>query len=223
MGLLLGSQRARWPPVQPRAAFRHRSLHSPDEIWKPDTNNFAPRLGFAYSLTDSRKTVLRGGFGIFVSPIPLYAGPVDLVRDAVDKPFRVNVNRTDVLASGNVFRWPVSNETVRQYVKGQPTLVGDTAVNTDFPNPFSYQWTFGIQHEFPGAIALDTAYVGTRGVHVQLVRFWNQVDRVTGIRPVPGYTQFRYRDAGDSTAYHSWQTSLRKRFTSGLSLGVNYT
>ena len=61
---------------------------SPDEIWNPDTNNFAPRLGFAYSLTDSRKTVLRGGFGIFVSPIPLYAGPVDLVRDAVDEPFR---------------------------------------------------------------------------------------------------------------------------------------
>ena len=117
----------------------------------------------------------------------------------------------------------MSNDTVRQYVKGQPTLIGDTAVNTDFPNPFSYQWTIGIQHEFPGAIALDTAYVGTRGVHVQLVRFWNQVDRVTGIRPVPGYTQFRYRDAGDSTAYHSWQTSLRKRFSAGLSLGVNYT
>jgi hypothetical protein len=196
---------------------------NPDAIWNPDKNNFAPRLGFAYTLDQRSKTVLRGGAGIFISPSPLYAGPVDLVRDAIDEPFRVNVNRTDVLNSGNVFRWPVNNETVRAYVKGQPTLIGDTAVNTDFPQPFSYQWQFGIQHEFPGSIVLDTAYVGTRGVHLQMVRFWNQVDRTTGIRPYAGFTQFRYRDAGESTAYHSWQTSLRKRFSAGLSGGVAYT
>jgi hypothetical protein len=56
-----------------------------------------------------------------------------------------------------------------------------------------------------------------------MVRFWNQVDRVTGVRPVPGYTEFRYRDAAESTGYHAWQTSLRKRFNAGLSLGANYT
>jgi hypothetical protein len=196
---------------------------SPDAIWNPDKNNFAPRLGFAYTVDGSGKTVLRGGAGIFVSPIPLFAGPVDLVRDAIDEPFRVNVNRTDVLASDDVFRWPVSNDVVRQYVKGRPTLIGDTAVNTDFPNPFSYQWTLGIQRELRGSFVLDTAYVGTRGVHLQMVRFWNQVDRITGVRPVPGFTQFRYRDAGESTAYHSWQTSVRKRFSAGIGVGANYT
>ncbi len=194
-----------------------------DAIWNPDKNNFAPRLGFAYTLDKAAKTVLRGGAGMFYSPIPLFAGPVDLVRDDINTPFRVNVSRTDVLASGNVFRWPVSNDTVRQYVQGRPALIGDTAVNTDFPNPFSYQWTLGIQHEFPGAIAVDTAYVGTRGVHLQLVRFWNQVDRITGIRPVAGFTEFRYRDAGESSLYNSWQSSIRKRFSAGLSLGAAYT
>jgi hypothetical protein len=81
----------------------------------------------------------------------------------------------------------------------------------------------GIEHEFPGSIVLDTAYVGTRGVHLQLVRFWNEVDRVTGVRPYPGFTQFRYRDAGESTAYHSWQTSLRKRLGSSVAAGISYT
>ena len=194
-----------------------------DAIYKPDTNNFAPRIGFAYTLDKTGKTVLRGGAGMFYSPIPLFAGPVDLIRDDLQTPFRVNVSRTDVLASGDVFRWPVSNDTVRQYVRRQPSLIGDTALNTDFPNPFSYQWTLGIQHELPGAIVIDTAYVGTRGVHLQLVRFWNQVDRITGIRPVPGFTEFRYRDAGESTFYSAWQTSVRKRFSAGLSLGLAYT
>jgi hypothetical protein len=196
---------------------------SPEAIWQPDYNNFSPRLGFAYTLTSSGKTVLRGGAGVFHSPNPLYAGPVDLVRDAIDEPFRVNYNRSDVLSSGDVFRWPVSNDAVRAFVKGKSTLIGDTAVNTDFPTPFSYQWNLGLEHEFPGSIVLDTAYVGTRGVHLQMVRFWNQVDRVTGIRPYPGFTQFRYRDAGESTAYHSWQTSLRKRFGSSFGAGLSYT
>jgi len=160
---------------------------------------------------------------MFHSPVPLYAGPVDLVRDAVDEPFRINYNRSDVLAAGSVFQWPVSNDAVRSFVKGQSALIGDTAVNTDFPTPFSYQWTLGIEHEFPGSIVLETAYMGTRGVHLQMVRFWNEVDRVTGVRPYPGFTQFRYRDAGESTAYHSWQTSLRKRLGSSVAAGLSYT
>ena len=194
-----------------------------DENRNGDFNNFSPRIGFAYTLTPQGKTVLRGGAGMFHSPTPLYAGAVDLVRDAVDEPFRINYNRTEVLANGDVFRWPVSNDAVRAFVKGKPTLIGDTAVNTDLPAPFSYQWNLGIQHEFPGGVVLDTAYVGTRGVHMQMVRFWNQVDRITGVRPYPNFTQFRYRDAGESTAYHSWQNSVRKRFSSGFTAGVNYT
>ena len=195
----------------------------PDRIWEPDYNNFSPRLGFAYQLRPNGKSVLRGGGGMFHSPIPLYAGPVDLVRDAVDEPFRVNYSRSDVAPAGNIFRWPVSNDKVRPYIKSRPTLIGDTAVNTNLPAPFSYQWNLGIQHEFPGGIALDTAYVGTRGVHLHLIRFMNQVDRITGIRPYSGFTQFRYRDPDENTVYHSWQSAVRKRFSSGFSIGGSYT
>jgi hypothetical protein len=60
-------------------------------------------------------------------------------------------------------------------------------------------------------------------VHLHLIRFWNQVDRITGIRPYSGFTQFRYRGADESTVYHSWQSAVRKRFASGFSLGMNYT
>lgn len=192
-----------------------------DKVWEPNTRNFAPRIGMAYSFTS--KSVLRAGAGMFYSPLPLYAGGVDLVRNAVDEPFRLSYNRTEAISAGSVLRWPISNRDVRAFIKGRPSLIGDTAVNTYLPQPFSYQWNFGIQHELPGGVALDTAYVGTRGVHLQLVRFWNQVNRVTGARPYSGFTEFRYRDAGDSSVYHSWQTSVRKRFSGGLVFGVNYT
>lgn len=193
-----------------------------DSVWEPNKRNFAPRLGTAYSL--SPKTVLRAGAGMFYSPLPLYGGGVDIVRNALDEPFRLMYNRTEALsAPSGVLRWPVSNQAVRAYIKGAPSLIGDTALNTHLPQPFSYQWNFSVQHELPGGLALDTGYVGTRGVHLQLVRLWNQVNRVTGVRPYPGFTEFRYRDASDSSVYHSWQTSVRKRFAAGLVFGVNYT
>jgi hypothetical protein len=56
-----------------------------------------------------------------------------------------------------------------------------------------------------------------------VIRFWNQVNRIAGIRPYSGFTQFRYRDADENTVYHSWQSAVRKRFASGFSLGMNYT
>src|SRR5947207_14784552 len=40
-----------------------------------DPNNFAPRLGFAYSPLDSGRLVVRGGYGIFYSrPSTIYIG-----------------------------------------------------------------------------------------------------------------------------------------------------
>ena len=39
-----------------------------------------------------------------------------------------------------------------------------TAINTDFPNPYSLQWTLGVQRELTNTLALETAFVGNRGV-----------------------------------------------------------
>ena len=38
-----------------------------------DTNNFSPRLGFAWSPFESRRTVVRGSAGLFYDRVPLRA------------------------------------------------------------------------------------------------------------------------------------------------------
>jgi hypothetical protein len=96
-------------------------------------------------------------------------------------------------------------------------------VDPGLRNPFSYQWTLGIQRQLANNLVLETAYVGNRGVKGMMVRQWNRPDRVTGLRPNPNLTTFRYRDSAESSNYNSWQTSLRKRFSHGFTANLNYT
>ena len=85
-----------------------------DEIYKADWNNFLPRFGFAYSLGEESKTVLRGGLGVFHNPHTLFGGPVELVKNAIDEPSRVVLSRNDVLSDrfGDALRYPVTNTEV---------------------------------------------------------------------------------------------------------------
>jgi hypothetical protein len=205
------------------APFGAGPFRDPESIYEADRNNFSPRIGFAYTADSEGKTVLRGGFGMFHSPLPIFGSSIDNVQNAADEPFRSQFSAADVARFPDVLRYPVVNSQVLPLVKGQPGLGGGTVVDPGLRNPFSYQWTFGVQRQLARNLVLETSYVGNRGVRGMMVREWNRPDRVTGIRPNPDLTTFRYRDSGESSNYNSWQTSLRKRFSLGFTANLNYT
>jgi hypothetical protein len=195
----------------------------PDSIWDADYNNFSPRLGFAYSLDDESRTVVRGGFGMFHNPRPMFGGPVDLVQNALDEPFRVVYAAQDVQRYPDVLRYPVINDRVLPIAKGPAALLAGTALNPNWAYPFSYQWTMSVQRQLFRNTVVEGAYVGTRGLRLMMVRTMNPPDRITGVRPVPGFATFRYRDSSEQTNFHSFQGSVRQRMTRNLSFNVNYT
>jgi hypothetical protein len=194
-----------------------------DSVWKADYNNFSPRIGFAYSVDNESKTVVRGGFGMFQNPRPLFGGPVDIVQNALDEPFRVVYSGADVVRYPEILRYPVVNSKVLPIAKGPSALLGGTAINPNWGYPFSYQWTLSVQRQLLRNTAVEAAYVGTRGLGLMMVRTMNPPDRITGIRPVEGFATFRYRDGSEHTNFHSLQTSVRQRMTANLSFNVNYT
>ena len=65
--------------------------------------------------------------------------------------------------------------------------------------------------------------MGTRGVKFLMQRWMNEPDRLTGLRPNPRLNVNYYVDESQQTSYVSWQTSLRKRFSHGLSGSIHYT
>jgi hypothetical protein len=195
------------------------SLRTAEEgLYNSDRNNFAPRLSAAWTVDDDGRTVVRGGFGMFYTRAPLI-NIIDTIRNSETIPFRYTFSPAEITALG--LRYPVTRESVQAAIPVLPW--SGTSINPDFPTPYSMQWLVGVQRQLTRTLAVDTSYVGTRGVHLLYNRMINTVNRVTGLRPYAGFGQFRYFDTSESTKYHAWQTSLEKRFTNGLLFNAHYT
>jgi hypothetical protein len=190
-------------------------------IFNPDKNNFAPRVGAAWTLDKEGKTVVRGGFGVFYTRTPIF-NIIELIRNSENEPFRFTFSRAEAQALG--LRYPVTTEQVRALFVANPnTPKAGTVINPDFPSPYSLQWLLSVQRQLTSTIAIDVAYVGTRGVKLLANRQANVVNRLTGLRPNPGFTEFRYFDTSESTRYHALQATLQKRFSDDLQFNLNYT
>ncbi len=131
--------------------------------WNAQRTNFAPRLGLAYSITP--KTVVRLGAGIFFDP-SLGASPTDTSGFSAVTSFTSSING---VTPYNVLSNPFPQGLVYPTgsTQGAATLLGQSVIFADrnAQTPYSAAWNFDIQHELPGGVKLDAAYVGNRGVH----------------------------------------------------------
>ncbi|MGE0131710.1 MAG: TonB-dependent receptor [Blastocatellales bacterium] len=144
----------------------------------PDNNNFAPRVGLAFKLTD--RVVLRSGFGVFFNPLT-GTGPNSNTTGALGFNAITNVvasvdgGRTPATTLSNPFPNGISlpndrpADLLTQIGQG---IVGQ--VRSD-RTPYSMQWNLNLQYELPGAMLLDAAYAGNSGVKLQAQAEQNQL------------------------------------------------
>ena len=85
-----------------------------------------------------------------------------------------------------------------------------SVVNPHLQNPYTMHYTLGFQHEIAPNLALETAFVGTRGVKFLMQRWMNEPDRRTGPRPNPQLNTNYYLDESQQMSYVSWQSSFRR-------------
>ena len=206
-----------------RSAYGFGPLLPPDATYNPDYRNFAPRIGFACMLDESGKTVVRGGFGKFTSQHSIFAAGINIEQDSAVIPSRAILSGTQAL--GLEINFPVitsSVETVAQ--KGALVLPWTAnAIDPNYPNPFSLQYTLDVERQLAANMVLSVGYVGNRGVDLNMVRMQNLPDRATNIVPNSAFGSFRYFDSSNSSNYNSLQVSLKKRYSAGLTLDLNYT
>jgi len=209
-----------------------------DNVWNPDYNNFAPRLGFAYDVWGKGKTVVRGAFGMYYdTPSQDYfllqgfqnGGPGSLGLNPLPGlgVFNVTFPAAATIPFGpNV---PIFGAATG----GLPTSnIALFATDIKQRTPYSFNYNFNVQQQLFKGTVLQASYVGSQGHLLYRVRDINQATPGPAAtrqsrRPFngrfPQYSFINYLEASANSHYKAFQTYLRQRLTNGLNLYVSYT
>jgi outer membrane receptor protein involved in Fe transport len=200
-----------------------------DDLYEGDHNNFAPRLGFAYSPFKDNKTVIRGGAGIFYD-LPFQNITFNLTFNPPTSTALFNFGPFRPGRLGNVF-------SSGSLDGSGPFLI---TIDPEFKIPYTVQYNLHIERELPGNIALEVGYVGTRAVKLIGNRDINQpvffpgasTDDIFDRRPtqlagldfgVGGIDGIQEQESIGSSTYHSLQVEFSKRMGQGLTFLGAYT
>jgi hypothetical protein len=200
----------------------------------PSLKNVDPRVGFAWDPTESHKTSVRGGFGVFHNPV----GPRIILPNYVNNPPYIFGNEV-LNVNGAVPRFPVPYSSSA----GTPPINVSNGIDYHLDSePYISQWNVNIQREILPSTSVTVGYVGSRGSDLLKQVDVNPVvpstingTTVYGIaqagrsglipnpRQNPVYSSLTYNIANTWSEYHSLQTSLNRRFTKGVQAQVSYT
>jgi hypothetical protein len=184
--------------------------------YEPDKNNFAPRLGLAWTIGEGADTVLRAGYGIYYDQSPLAPG------------------------EGLYFNSPFFDLNLFFSLPGLPLTLNDP-FPSQFPFPlpdsaFAFQrdlrtgylqhWSLSIQRQLGRTRMAEAAYVASKGTKLLTARDINQPRpsaAPVNPRPLPRFDDITLQESSASSSYNSLQLKFEQRLSFGLSMLASYT
>ena len=192
----------------------------PRSGFEPDKNNFAPRVGFAWTIGDDEKTVLRGGYGVYYDQSPL--APAEALY--FNSPFFDN----------NIFfPFPGLPLTLNNpFPSFFPFPLPDSAlaIQRDLRTGYMQHWNLNVERQIGNRSLVEVAYVGSKGTKLLTARDINQPQpRVLppGLpfvpRPDPRFDDIDLLESRANSNYNALQVRYEQRLTRGFSALVSYT
>ena len=190
---------------------------------RADGNNFAPRFGFAYQLKPH--TVIRGGYGIFYDTKGTGGVVLRLERQLPFGP--VNPATIDQFSAAPRRVQDGLNPIPPLDFKSVTTDPNGSllSVAPDFINGYAQQYNLQVQQELKHDIVVKAGYVANLSRHLDWDYNYNLQDPGPGSpqsrRPLrviaPDVVSADLALSDGSGAYHAFQASAEKRYSSGLS------
>jgi hypothetical protein len=150
-------------------------------------NNWAPRIGIAYSPGSSGNTSIRAGFGmaydVLYDNIGILAVPpqVGATFDVDTSVFSQGFLANGGLQGGGSGVTVLSEHDAHRFTSNW--------IPPETKWPYSINWNLGVQHTFAKDFTAEVRYVGTRGVHLDVQSRINKRARVTPQAFLPTYLQ----------------------------------
>jgi len=199
---------------------------------KPDTKNFAPRLGIVYRVDE--KTLFRGGFGTFYNLFDRVGSEDQL---ALNLPGLVNkAYPAPAVAAGPTFLlqrgFPSNALTLPNLdpAAGQLQAIRLRAVANDAPKTKINEASIGFQRELASGLVLSVDGVWAKGTNLASLVNLNQplpsspgANDAKGPLPYPNFGFIEWRAQNGESKYKGIDVGLEKRFSHGYGFGVSYT
>jgi hypothetical protein len=215
------------------------------KIAEDDKNNFAPRFGFAWDVTGTGRSVLRGGYGIYYDQsflnVPLFA-----VQSANEEIYALIIDDSQGLHLGSPappFPRPLTNPPIGIPINGR-------MIDPDYRSPYTQQFNIGFGIELGKNMALDLDYV-----HILGLNEFTQLDINPRIGPLIGaqrtdpnppraldaafaansaaiiaefgqpvpFTRIRVAQSDGRSRYDAFTIAFKKRYADRFQFNAHYT
>ncbi len=193
--------------------------------YNQNNKNVQPRIGFAWDVFHSGKTILRGAYGYQVDQ-PITGIVTGL---ASNPPFAVPiaVNSATPIGSLGALYNPASASNLSPFL-----------VNPDFKNAYIQSWNLNVQHQLRPTLGIMVGYFGNKGTHLEVDRNANQFETlgVVASKPFPAIAStsaffpgttlsstLPYRDSSGNSNYNALWVTANKAFSHGVQFNASYT
>ncbi len=192
----------------------------PRSGFDPDKNNFAPRVGFAWTLGEDQATVLRGGYGVYYDQSPL--APAEALY--FNSPYFDN----------NIFfslpGLPLTLNNPFPAFFPFPLPDSALAIQRDLRTGYMQHWNLNVERQIWSQGVLELAYVGSKGTKLLTARDINQPQPSAlppGLpfvpRPDPRFDDIDLLESRANSSYNALQARFQQRLSHGFSTLASYT
>jgi hypothetical protein len=177
--------------------------------------DFAPRVGFAYRIGGSNKTVIRGGYGRFIETL-LTSQVIDgWSVEASDVAYFTNSLGSSGLPT---YQAPYSFPS---NIAQPGTYFFDLASNIHYKDPHIDEWNLTFERDLGKGLGLQASYSGNHGSNLGTLINLNQLhtntqgyDALSGNVPFPALSYIAYQTNLGFSNYNNGTISVRKRSNS---------
>ncbi len=183
----------------------------PEGLHAPDKNNFAPRIGLAWS-PGGGETVIRSSYGVFYDSDDRHKS-FCCVKGA---PF----NKAFSFRASNYNDLDLAVDPFPQALAATGSLTGG-AYDPNMRDTYAQRWNLGVQRQLTNSLMVDVSYVGSVTQKQRRSRRVNQPltpgpGGVSGRRTFQPFGRLTLTENSGHSNFHSLQAKLEQRFDGGL-------